>query len=351
MTARSQRLSTLLLLPLLGLLGLSVPAHAQERLIPMTVGLGDVSLTKLIFVVAADAGLYKKNGLDVAQYIDPYAAETVKRSGVEVPKEFIRRADGADVAINIGGGSFLISSVTIDARATDRVIVATTDTVSRYHIMSNTSITDPSQLKGKRIGYTSVGSLTHLMILMYAKQMGWDPVMDISMVANGTGVEPMKRGRVDASAADEVARVNLTKAGYTDLIDLNQLNIPMAGSGINVERQWLKNNHEAVARFLKAAVEAIALVKTDKKAAFASIAKWYGITDPQKQEEIYKDIAKLPAKPYPAVEGIKTAMQIYDSHEMRSHKAEDFYDSSFMTELDESGFIDSLYRGANVSGK
>ena len=348
MTTRSQKLSTLLLLPLLGL---AAPAHAQDELIHMTVGLGDVSLTKLIFVVAADAGLYKKNGLDVAQYIDPSAAETVKRSGVEVPKEFVRRADGADVAINIGGGSFLISSVTIDAKATDRVIVATTDMVSRYHIMSNTSITDPTQLKGKRIGYTSVGSLTHLMILMYAKRMGWDPLMDISMVANGTGVEPMKRGRVDASAADEVARVNLTKAGYTDLIDLNQFNIPMAGSGINVEREWLESNHEAVARFLKAAVEAIALVKTDKQAAFASLAKWYGITDPQKQEEIYRDIAMLPAKPYPAVEGIKTAMQIYDSLEMRSHKAEDFYDSNFMTELDKSGFIDGLYKGTNVSSK
>ena len=36
---------------------------------------------------------------------------------------------------------------------------------------------------------------------------------------------------------------------------------------------------------------------------------------------------------------------------MRSHKAEDFYDSSFMTELDESGFVNSLYKGTNVSGK
>ncbi len=44
-------------------------------------------------------------------------------------------------------------------------------------------------------------------------------------------------------------------------------------------------------------------------------------------------------------------MQVYDSHEMRSHKPEDFYDSSFMTELDKSGFIDGLYKGTNVSGK
>ena len=38
MKTRSQRLSMLLLLPLLGL---AVPAYAQEKLIQMTVGLGE----------------------------------------------------------------------------------------------------------------------------------------------------------------------------------------------------------------------------------------------------------------------------------------------------------------------
>ena len=32
------------------------------------------------------------------------------------------------------------------------------------------------------------------------------------------------------------------------------------------------------------------------------------------------------------------------SPEMRKYKAEDFYDSSLMTELDRSGFLDQLYR-------
>jgi NitT/TauT family transport system substrate-binding protein len=342
-----RHLSMALMLPLLGF---ASAASAQENLTKLTVGLGDVSLTKLIFVVAADAGIYRKNGLDVAQYIDPSAAETVARSGVQVPKEYVRRADGDDVAINIGGGSYLMYSATTNAKSTDRVILGTTDAVSRYHIMSRNDIADPAQLKGKRIGYTSEGSLTHMMILMYAKRMGWDPLWDISMMANGTGVEPMRRGRVDASAADEVARASLAKAGYRDLVDLNELNIPMAGSGINAERNWLKSNRDTAARFMKAAVEAVALVKSDRQAAFASLAKWYGITDPQKQEDIYKDIVKLPAKPYPAIEGIRTAMQVYDSHEMRSHKAEDFIDASFVSELDKSGFIDGLYRKTTAAG-
>ena len=42
--------------------------------------LGDVSLTKLPFVMAAEAGIYRRNGLEVRQYITPNAAELIRRS-------------------------------------------------------------------------------------------------------------------------------------------------------------------------------------------------------------------------------------------------------------------------------
>ena len=51
------------------------PARAQDRLLPLTVELGDVSLTKLPFVMAAEAGIYRRNGLEVKQFITPNAAD------------------------------------------------------------------------------------------------------------------------------------------------------------------------------------------------------------------------------------------------------------------------------------
>jgi ABC-type nitrate/sulfonate/bicarbonate transport system substrate-binding protein len=61
----------------------------------------------------------------------------------------------------------------------------------------------------------------------------------------------------------------------------------MAGSGVNAGKSWLAKNREAAARFIKATVEAIALIKTDKQLAFAAMRKWYGITDAAHQESIY----------------------------------------------------------------
>jgi ABC-type nitrate/sulfonate/bicarbonate transport system substrate-binding protein len=118
----------------------------------------------------------------------------------------------------------------------------------------------------------------------------------------------------------------------------------MPGSGVNALKDWLPNNREAAARFIKSTVDALALIRNDKQAAFTAMAKWYGITDARAQERIYAQAVLLPAKPYPSVEGIKKMMEIYDYREMRRHKPEDFYDASFVTALDRTGYIDGLYK-------
>ena len=94
---------------------------------------------------------------------------------------------------------------------------------------------------------------------------------------------------------------------------------------------------------MEASVEAIALMKQNKDVAGAAIAKWFGITDPKTQQGIWAKAAVLPRKPYPSVMGIAKLMEIYDTPAMRKHKPEDFYDDSFMKQLDRSGYIDRLY--------
>src|SRR5688500_7825604 len=77
-------------------------ASAQQTPAAITVELGDVSLTKLPFIMAADYGIYDRNALKVRQYITPSAAKAVEAKGVKVPPENIGREEGN---INIGGGS------------------------------------------------------------------------------------------------------------------------------------------------------------------------------------------------------------------------------------------------------
>lgn len=328
-------------------LSIAGPVRAQSTppaLIPIEVRLGDVSLTKLIFLVAADAGIYEKNGLAVRQFITPRAAEVIKRSGVTVPAQFIREGTGDDVPITIEGGSPRLVSMTTSALAADRVIIATTDNTARFHIISRNDITSPQQLKGKRLGYTLFGAITQTMAIEFAEKMGWNPERDISLMSDGTAFDALASGHEDAFVADEILQAMAPKLGYRDLLDLSSLHVPLAGSGINASRSWLRDHKDIAARFVKATVEAIALAKTNKAVAFASLAKWYNITDPEQQERIYRQLADLPSKPYPAVDGIKEVLRIYRYREMQIHKPEDFYDASLVRDLDNSGYIDGLYK-------
>ena len=327
---------------LLLLAGAWMPVRGQQK-DSVTVSLGDVSLNKLIFIVAEEEGIYAKNGLEVDQYITPRAARVVRNSGVFIPERYIRESDG-EPPIAIGGGSPRMVDMTTNARSPNRVIVASTDHVVRWRIVTRRDITKPEAIKGKRLGVSGYGAMTHFIALVFAQHMGWDPYQDISIMENALAVDTLKNGKVDAFVADEVAYTMALSQGMHSVMNMSDLDFPIAGSGINVIREWMQDHRDVVRRFVKSAVDSVALMKKDREAAFRSIGKWYGITDPEKQRMIYADIVKLPSKPYPAVDGIKKVMELYNYHEMRRHKPEDFYDDSFVRELDESGYIDSLYR-------
>ncbi len=329
---------------LTGLIALAgVGARAQE-LTKVKVAMGDVSLNKLIFILAQEEGIYRKHGLEVEQFLTPGAAEVVRRSGVIIPPEFIREPErGEVVQFRIGGGNPMMIRRVTNARAPETVILATTDHQVRWQVMARKGITRPEELKGKRIGFSGVGAMSHYEALVFLREMGWDPVQDVSLMSQALAVDTLRDGRVDAFIADEIARAMAASEGFQVIKDLSDYNEQIAGSGVYAEGGFILRNPDTVRKFMRATVEAIATIKQNKPAALAAMTKWYGIKDREQQEFVYRDVPKLPRKPYPNVEGIKRGMKMYDMHEMRRHKPEDFYDDSFIKELDESGFIDSLY--------
>jgi ABC-type nitrate/sulfonate/bicarbonate transport system substrate-binding protein len=319
---------------------LAASAMAQQR-IPIQIALGDVEIQKVPFQIALDQGIYAKNGLDADVFYTTGAADFARRSGVNVPASMVK-PDEAPILIS--GGTPLAVGVVTDIRNWDRVILATTDPIVHWNIYARPEIKRVEDLKGKRIGFSGVGAMTHYIALNLCKRMGWDPVFDVSLMAGALTVDGLKDGRVDAIIGDNMHGTMARAAGFPVLVDLAQWNLPIAGSGVRTTRTWVRENREAARRFTKAMVEAIALFKKDPNVAYESMKKWWGVTDVEKLKAMYADAATLPRKPYPSVEGLKQTMLIYDSHEMRRHKPEDFFDSSFIKELDDNGYIDSLYK-------
>jgi NitT/TauT family transport system substrate-binding protein len=321
----------------------ALPSRAAAPLTPLDVALGDVSLNKVSFLIAADAGIYARNGLEVHQFITPGAAQVARNSGVVVPAEYVK-ADIGNAPISIGGGSPMIYRVANDARSIHRIVLMTTESIIRDHIIASPSVKSVQELKGKRLGFSVPGAVTHVGAMGFAKKMGWEPGKDIMLVGGGNALNPLLEGREDALLASGMLFAMASEKKLNDLIDLTQYKIPVAGSSILAEKNWLAANRDTAARFVKAAIEADAMVKTNRAAFDAALVKWFNIKDKPTQNVMYREALEIPKKPYPAVEGIKATLAMYDSPAMRKYKAEDFYDASFITELDKSGAIDRLYK-------
>jgi NitT/TauT family transport system substrate-binding protein len=317
-------------------------AQAQDAPMSITVELGDVSATKLPFIVAAESGIYARNGLTVTQFITQNAADNVRQSGIIVPAEFIKNGIVGD--INIGGGSPTIVRMTSVAGAPQRIIIATNAPVTGFHLYARPGIRSFADLRGKRIGYTGPGSLDGELFLAIARGMGWNPDRDVSWFSGIAGGDAAAKTNMDAFVGDAFITTAAVKAGYNDLGPLSGYHIPILGSGVNALKSWLPVHHAAAAAFIKSTVEALALLKKNKAAAFAAMTKWYGISDPAVLEPIYDQAAELPAKPYPSADGLAVVRKIYMWREMQIHDASYFIDPSFVAALDTSGYIDSLYK-------
>src|SRR5205807_8140972 len=110
-------------------------ASAQEKPVHIEVSLGDVSLNKVAFLIADDAGIYKKHGLQVEQFITPGAADAAKRNGVIVPQRYVRAGGGEGADITIGGGIPTIVRM-VSSGKIDRVVLATTDDEARWQVVA-----------------------------------------------------------------------------------------------------------------------------------------------------------------------------------------------------------------------
>jgi hypothetical protein len=108
---------------------------AQEQSIQIKLRLGDVSLNKLPFILAYDAGIYKRNGIDVTPMFTQSSVDTIRRSGIDVPDQFILKS-GDETPICICGSSPAIVNLTTEAGAWDPINLGATHTTTRWRIVA-----------------------------------------------------------------------------------------------------------------------------------------------------------------------------------------------------------------------
>lgn len=288
--------------------------------------------------VAKDAGLFEKYGLDVS----------LKRlSGSSL---IVQAMLAKEISIAQIGGTAVVDARLAGADLVYLASVIDTMVASIYSLPSITKIED---LRGKNIGVTRFGAITDFFARYALKTKGLVAGKDVSIVQTNdmpNSLAALKLGTIQAGVITAPVTVQARRLGFPELVDMTKIGGSFPFNGIATTRDYLnsKENHETMRRFMKGWVEGISVALKNRELTLKTISQYTRTTDPEMLEETYevtvrKAFLKIPS---PAVEGFKTVLEFVS--ETRDPKAKSidpksFLDPSLVKELDDSGFIKSLY--------
>jgi ABC-type nitrate/sulfonate/bicarbonate transport system substrate-binding protein len=218
------------------------------------------------------------------------------------------------------------------------------------HIISVGNITRVEELKGKIGGVNRLGSTSDLGLRLALRRLGIDPEKDAKIIPVGGNPErlaALSKGLVQFVIMPEPFVREAEKMGFRNLVNIGSLHIPFWWNGILTRESIIRVKRPLLMKLMRAMVEAIYILKTDKEYAKAIFKKNLGISDPEGLERAYKDYtAVFPEVPYPTPDGVKTMLDDLAARNPKAAAADPkaFVDMSLVAELESSGFIKQLYK-------
>jgi ABC-type nitrate/sulfonate/bicarbonate transport system substrate-binding protein len=306
---------------------------------------------------AQDKGLRKFHwgvtSLSASQWI-PWIAKEAKlyeKYGMEAELVLLRGSGQSAQAII--GGSILGAPCTLttvmgaNLSGADLVTVAHTVSGVQSKLYVRPEIKSPADLRGKRVAVSGFGSLGDFLERYIIKKHGLDPVKDVIMLAIGAQpdrLQALYNGAVDAADLSHPADVQAERKGYRMLWDAKQ-EVSYPSMSIVTRKKHTIDDRDGVMRMVKAHVEGIHVLKTNKEFALKVLSKYLKTKDRELLEgsyEIYrKDFISVP---YPITQGLQPTYEYVAQQrpDVWNYKPEAFMDGSFIAELDKSGFIKNL---------
>jgi NitT/TauT family transport system substrate-binding protein len=148
--------------------------------------------------------------------------------------------------------------------------------VGCYELFAREPINSIGDLKGRRVGITTMGSSAHLYVSIMATSIGLDPKKDIDWVTAGSGsaLESYAAGETDAFLGFPPEPQELRSRGVDRVIINTVLDHPWSQYFCCMQyahRDFVRNNPVATKRFLRATYRAAAFCTMDPVGAARQI--------------------------------------------------------------------------------
>ena len=282
-----------------------------------------------------EAGLLEKYGFDT---------EMVYVQGVQLVQVHV---SGQLDLSSVSSVVYLQASV----EGADLIQVASSIDNQLMKLMVHPTIAKPEDLKGKTLAVTRFGSLTDLLVRPALKNWGLEPQKDVKLIQIGRMPDiatAISQKSVDGGVISFPTSIQAEKMNIKTLLDFAESGFDIPATTVVVSRRYTKTHRDVVLRFLKAYVEGTRRLLTDRELGIRALRKYGGISDREMLATTYDLFTSRYIKKIPTVnaKGVENSLSLIaeNNPKAKSRKAEEFMDTSFMDELEKTGFIKSVWK-------
>jgi len=300
---------------------------------------GPLGLNSIPWVVAKEARLFAKNGLDVDMVY--MGASSVMVQSMLAGSANIAGFAGPAVITNVLSGGDIIQ-------------VAAMAPYFTQSIMVRADIREQRALQGKKVGITRFGSVTDFALRALLERNNIKDVTVLQLGGFPEAVAGLSRGVVDGAVLSPPHTFRMLKEGFRELVtpkELRALGTGFLTQGIAARKSFAVVHRDVVVRMIKATVEASRYAVANEEYTKKLIARYLNISDPDllRQSYLYvtESFVREPFVPESTVRSIVERMvqlNLVDAKAAQSTPTTAYFDNTFVAELKQSGFLDSLWK-------
>jgi NitT/TauT family transport system substrate-binding protein len=249
----------------------------------------------------------------------------------------------------IGGGEEvgLVGNQGIDAKleGADLIYVASCLPVFVFQVYARPEIKSMADLKGKVVAVTQPAASTDYAMRIVLKRNGLEPDRDVKVLYSQDilGVlNNVSAGNAAAGIMSASTSLKAKAAGIKPILNITELKIP-SFTGVLSSPKVIREKNEALTRFLRAYIEAMAVIRMDKETTTRALGKYLKTTDREVLESVYEDYKDVfPQVPLMTAAEVKAVLNVAKSPNAKQMKPEDFFDNVLVQKISASGFIDAV---------
>jgi len=232
----------------------------------------------------------------------------------------------------------------------DLILLANSIDMHLMKLITHPGINGPADLKGKSIAVTRFGSLTDLIVRPLLVSWGLDPKKDVTLLQIGSQRDiatAIALKKVDAGVLSFPTSYYAERTGLKTLYDFTESGSEIPTTTVAISREYGKKNRDSVLRFLRAYLEGHKRLLTDRALSIRALRKYGGIEDDETLAYTYDLFSTRIVRRIPTIttKSVDNALKLLGETmpKAKERKASEFIDTSYMEELERTGFIKSLW--------